>query len=63
MKLLFQIVFILGIFIGVFFNIESIWNFVDVGMVLLGIINIYAIIKLNKEFDENLLKYNIDKNR
>ena len=63
MKLLFQMIFLFGIFIGVFFNIERIWSFVDVGMVLLGVVNIYALIKLNKIFDENLIKYNIDKKR
>lgn len=61
--LLFQIMFILGIYIGVFFNIDNIWLFVDIGMLLLGIINIYSIVKLRKKFDENLKSYFIDKKK
>ena len=60
MKLIFQIIFIIGIFIGVFLNIESIWSFVDTGMILLGIINIFSIIKLNKKFDQKIKNYFID---
>lgn len=62
-RALFQIIFIIGIYIGVFFNITNIWRFVDTGMLLLGIINIYAIIKLRKIFDNNLAIYRLDKKK
>lgn len=62
-RTLFQIFFIIGIYIGVFFNITNIWRFVDTGMLLLGIVNIYAIIKLRKIFDNNLAIYRLDKKK
>ena len=62
-RALFQIIFIIGIYIGVFFNITNIWRFVDTGMLLLGIVNIYAIIKLRKIFDNNLAIYRLDKKK
>ena len=59
----FQFIFIFGIFIGVFLSIDKIWLIIDVGMLLLGIINIYSLIKLNKKFDEILVNYLVDNKR
>lgn len=54
LHLLYKFLFLLGIFLGIFLNNNSIWNIIDFGMVLLGVVNIYAIIKLRKEVDKEV---------
>ncbi len=54
--IIYKFLFLLGIFLGVFLNNNSIWNIIDMGMVLLGVINIYAIIKLRKEVESEIKK-------
>ncbi len=53
---MYKSLFILGIIFGVYGKIDSIWKVVDLGMVLLGIVNIYAIFKLRKIFESELMK-------
>ena len=43
-----------GLFIGVFFNNGKLWDLVDYGLVLLGLVNIIVIIKLQQKFKENI---------
>ena len=54
-KFLYKCLFLFGIFLGVFLNNSSIWDMIDIGLVLLGIINIYAIFKLEKNFRNSLI--------
>lgn len=61
-KLLFQIIFLIGIYVGVFFNLDKIWDFVDTGMIILGVINIYCLILLNKKMEKKIFKSGIDNN-
>ena len=51
LKICYKTLFIIGIFLGVFMENSSIWNLIDYGLVILGIINIVVIIKLRKEFE------------
>lgn len=53
---IYQTMFIIGIIIGAFFSTKEIFEIVDLGMVLMGVINIYAILKLRKDFEEELAK-------
>ena len=54
LKLCYKMLFIIGLFIGVFFDNSDIWGFVDIGLVVLGLINIIVIIKLKKDFEYEL---------
>lgn len=54
LKTCYKMLFIIGIYLGVFFNNTKLWNLVDYGLVFLGIINIYVISKLNNKFSEEL---------
>lgn len=54
LKTCYKMLFIIGIFLGVFFSNSNLWNLVDYGLVFLGIINIYAIIKLENRFNEEI---------
>lgn len=56
-KFIFKLLFICGIFIGTFLSTKNIWIIVDNGMVLLGILNVYALIKLQKVFKTELFEY------
>jgi AGCS family alanine or glycine:cation symporter len=56
-NLLYKILFIIGIIIGIFSTTKQIFVIVDYGMIFLGCINLYALIKLRKVFDEELIKY------
>lgn len=47
-KFLYRLLFIIGIIMGVFLNNSSIWSVIDIGLILLGIVNIYTIFKLKK---------------
>ena len=51
LKTCYKMLFIIGIFLGIFMENSSIWNLIDYGLVILGIINIVVIIKLRKEFE------------
>ncbi|MCI6014980.1 MAG: alanine:cation symporter family protein [Coprobacillus sp.] len=53
-SILYKILFIMGIFLGVYSNTNSIWNIIDIGMILLGIINLYAICKLSSVFKREI---------
>ncbi len=53
-KFIYKLLFIFGLFIGVFFENNIIWNLVDYGLVLLGFINIFVIIKLQTKFKEEI---------
>lgn len=53
-KLIYKILFISGLIIGTFFNNNNIWNLVDIGLILLGVINIVVIIKLENVFKKML---------
>lgn len=54
-KNIYRIIFSLCLFIGVFFKENDLWNLVDYGIVILGLINVWALIRMRKEF-EILLK-------
>lgn len=51
---MYQLMFILGITIGVFFPLNRIWELIDYGMIGIGIINLYAIIRLERDFKNEL---------
>lgn len=53
-NILYKILFIIGIFLGVYANTNSIWDIIDIGMILLGIINLYAICKLSSIFKREI---------
>jgi len=55
-KFFYKILFLIGIFLGVFLDNNSIWEIIDIGLILLGIVNIYAIFKLEKNFHEKFIK-------
>ena len=50
----YKMLYIFGLFIGVFLSLENIFNIIDYGMIVLGIINIFVITKLNVSFNECL---------
>ncbi len=50
-KNIYRIIFSLCLFIGVFFKENDLWNLVDYGIVILGLINVCVIIKMRKEFE------------
>lgn len=51
---LYKILFICGIIIGVCLKTKEIWIIVDIGMVLLGVCNLYTLYKLRKDFNKEL---------
>lgn len=53
-KIIFKILFITGIIMGIFLDTSKIWFFIDLGIILLGLINIISIIRLRKKFENNL---------
>ena len=55
LKFCYKLLFLLGIIIGIFFDNNKLWSLVDVGLVILGIINIYVIIKLQKDFKSEII--------
>lgn len=60
-NILYKGLFLFGIFIGTTNNTKDIFAIVDTGMILLGIANIYAILKLKKVFDLELIKFDNSK--
>ena len=54
--LMYQCMFIIGITIGVFYPLNKIWDLIDYGMIGIGIINLYAIIRLEKDFKTELFQ-------
>lgn len=53
-KCIYRILFMSGLIIGTFFSNNKIWNLVDIGLILLGVINIWVIIKLENDFKKCL---------
>lgn len=58
LKNIYKVLFIIGIIIGIYFNNSLIWNLVDYGLVILGVINIGVIIKLENLFRIELYNEN-----
>ncbi len=56
LKLFHKTLFIGGIAIGVFMTTKAMWQLVDYGLVILGLVNIVIIIKLEKEFSIEIPK-------
>ncbi len=54
-KLCYKLLFIIGIILGVFLENNGIWNLVDYGLIILGIINIVVITSLAKDFESELI--------
>ena len=52
---IYKILFLIGLFVGVFFNNNSLWDLVDYGLILLGVINVLIIIKLQNKFKEEII--------
>lgn len=57
LKIVYKLLFVSGIFMGVFLSTKNIWEFVDYGMIILGLCNLYAIFKLRKVFEKELINY------
>lgn len=53
-KFVYKLLFIIGLFIGIFFTNNKLWNLVDYGLVLLGLVNIIVVIKLQSKFKEEI---------
>ena len=49
-KNIYRMMFTICLFLGVYMNENNIWNLVDYGIVILGIINVYVLLKIEKEF-------------
>lgn len=58
LKNIYKALFIIGTIIGIYFNNSLIWNLVDYGLVILGVINIGVIIKLENLFRVELYNEN-----
>lgn len=58
-KRFYKILFLITTIVGVLANGKTVWDFIDYGMVILGSINLYAIIKLEKEFKQELINFNM----
>lgn len=54
LKTCYKMLFIIGLFLGVFMENTGIWNLIDYGLVILGMINIVIIIKLKNDFENEL---------
>ena len=54
---LYKLLFISSTVFGIYANAPEIWSAIDIGMVFLGIINIYVMIKLDKDFKGELSKF------
>ena len=54
LKTCYKMLFIIGLFLGVFMENTGIWNLIDYGLVFLGMINIVIIIKLKNDFENEL---------
>lgn len=52
----YRFLYIVGTIIGVLFSVNILWNFVDYGLILLGTINTFVIMRLEKVFKEELNK-------
>ncbi len=57
-KIIYKGLFIIGIVMGIYLDTSSIWDIIDIGIILLGIVNIFSILKLRKSFEEELNAYN-----
>lgn len=54
---IYQLIYLLGTIMGIYATNNILWDFVDYGIIFLGIINTYAILKLEKEFQNELRIY------
>ena len=55
-KNIYRIIFSICLFLGVFFKENTLWELVDYGIVILGIINVYVMIKMRRKFEDLLAK-------
>lgn len=55
--IIYRIIFLAGTIFGIYLTNNILWNFVDYGLIFLGTINLYAILKLEKEFKIELNHY------
>lgn len=51
LKTCYKMLFIIGLFLGVFLENTGIWNLIDYGLVIMGMINIVVIIKMKNDFE------------
>lgn len=56
-QIIFKILFIIGICFGVFLSTKKVWGIVDNGMIFIGVLNVYAILKMQKQFKNELITY------
>ena len=60
-KIIYKILFIFGIFLGIFMNNKTIWNLVDYGLICLGLIHLIVLILLQHDFKQKIWKnFHID---
>ncbi len=55
-KIIYKILFIFGIFLGIFMNNKTIWNLVDYGLICLGLIHLIVLILLQHDFKQDIIK-------
>lgn len=53
-KKIYKMLFVLGMIIGVFLSNDYIWFIIDIGMILLGIVNVVSLIKMRKKFENEI---------
>lgn len=51
LKTCYKMLFTIGLFLGVFMENTGIWNLIDYGLVIMGMINIVVIIKMKNDFE------------
>ena len=51
---LYKVLFLISTIFGIYANSFAVWDLIDIGMVFLGIINIYVMVKLEKQFKREL---------
>ena len=54
-KFIYKILFIIGIFLGIYLKNSKIWELVDYGLVILGTINLIVILKLQNKFKDEII--------
>ena len=54
-KFIYKILFIIGIFLGIYLKNNKIWELVDYGLVILGTINLIVILKLQNKFKDEII--------
>ncbi len=53
-KMIYKILFLIGLGLGVFLKNYFVWNLVDYGLISLGLIHLFVLIRLEKEFQMEL---------